>query len=183
MRALFTVFFALSLLTGIAYPLVVTGFAQTLLPHQASGSLIERDGKTVGSTLLAQGFSSPRYFHPRPSAAGTGYDATNSSGSNLSVTSKAQMETVRTRAQAAGATVDHPVPADLVTASGSGLDPHLSPEAARYQLPRVAKARHLSVESLETLIDAHTEPRSLGVFGQARVNVLKLNLALDALQR
>jgi K+-transporting ATPase ATPase C chain len=171
----------MSLLTGVAYPLLVTGVAQTIFPHQANGSLIERDGKTVGSSLIAQNFSGANYFHPRPSAAGTnGYDAMSSGGSNLGVETKALNDAIAARVIATKHD-DAGVPADLVMASASGLDPHLSPAAARYQIAAVAAARKLPAERVAALVDQHTESRQFGVLGEPRVNVLELNLALDAL--
>ncbi len=172
-------------LTGLAYPLAMTGLAQVLFPHKASGSLAaDATGKVVGSELLAQGFSSPAYFHPRPSAAGEkGYDPLASGGSNLGPTSKklrdlaaAQLEALaRENPEASG-----PPPVELVTASGSGLDPHLSPAGARWQVARVARARGVAPSRVAALVDELTEGRDLGVLGEPRVNVLALNLALDA---
>ncbi len=166
---------------GLAYPLVITGLSQWLFPHQANGSLIILDGKIIGSQLIGQTFSSNRYFHARPSSAGDGYDAANSSGSNLAPTNRAlvervQAEVVKLRAE----NPNPPIPADLVTASGSGLDPEISPAAAEFQVPRVAQARHISQELLHALVAKHTETRQFGIFGEPRVNVLELNLDLDS---
>jgi len=173
-----------ALLLGVAYPALVTGAAQTLFPHQANGSLIARHGQIIGSELLAQGFASPRYFHPRPSAAGTnGYDATASAGSNLGPASATLAQRIAKDAAALHAENAHDVPPAMVTTSASGLDPDISPEAAFWQVPRVASARHLAPARVEALVRGAIEPPLAGVLGEARVNVLKLNLALDAADR
>ena len=173
-----------TLVTGVAYPFAVTAIAQIAFPRQANGSLIVNDGKTVGSTLIGQPFDDPKYFWSRPSATSPfGYNAGASSGSNLSPTNPALVKTVQERVDALRAADPGntaPVPVDLVTASGSGLDPHISPAAALYQVGRVAKVRQADVGAIRRLVEAHTEGRWLGMLGEPRVNVLELNLALDA---
>jgi K+-transporting ATPase ATPase C chain len=174
----------LSLLTGVVYPLTVTAVAKVCCARAAAGSLIERGGQVVGSALLAQPFDQPRYFWPRPSAtAPQPYDGRSSGGSNLGPTNPAQLTALQQRIaqlQAADPTNPLPIPVDLVTASGSGLDPDISPAAAEYQLARVARARGLAPERVRIHITAHTRLRHWGIFGEPRVNVLELNLALDA---
>ena len=173
----------LTVLTGLAYPLAVTAVARIAFPHQANGSFVQEQGRIVGSELIGQAFVDPGYFHSRPSTAGTnGYDATASGGSNLGPTSKTLMNRIAADAQKLQAeNHEKPVPVDLVTTSGSGLDPHITPAAAEFQMARVAGARKLAEEAVRDLIRKYTEPRQLGVLGEPRVNVLQLNLALDRL--
>jgi len=173
----------MTLLTGVAYPLVVTGLAQVFFPRQADGSIIYRNGRPVGSALIGQQFSGPAYFHGRPSDAGRGYDAADSGASNLGPTNKTLINQVAEAAarvrQENGLPPGAPVPADLVTSSGSGLDPDISPAAAFLQVPRVAKTRHLPEDTVRRLVESHIEGPELGFLGDPRVNVLKLNLDLD----
>jgi potassium-transporting ATPase KdpC subunit len=176
----------LTLLTGIVYPVAMVGLAHLLFPYQAEGSLVLRDGHVVGSALIGQNFASPRYFHPRPSAAGDkGYDAANSGGSNLGPTNKTLIETVRSRASTLREHepgINHgEIPVDLVTASGSGLDPEITPAAAEIQVPRIARVRGLNAVAVRSLISTYTRQRTLGIFGEPGVNVLELNMALDNL--
>ena len=177
-------FLILTVVTGLIYPAIVTGLAQLLFPYQANGSLIVRDGKPIGSTLIGQPFGDPKYFWGRPSVtAPFPYNAAASSGSNLGPTNPALIETVKMRVaalKAADPGNDTPVPVDLVTASGSGLDPHISSASAEYQVRRVARARGRDEAFVRTLVSQHTEGRQLGMLGERRVNVLALNLALDA---
>lgn len=184
-RPAITLFILLSLVTGVAYPLLTTGLGQTLFPSQAAGSLVEVEGKLVGSALIGQNFTDPRYFWGRPSATGPEpYNAAASSGSNLGPLNPVLKQQVEERVQAlrdADPGNDKPVPVDLVTASASGLDPHISPAAAAFQLPRVARLRSLSEQQVQTLVADNTEGRQWGLFGEPRVNVLLLNLALDQL--
>jgi K+-transporting ATPase ATPase C chain len=173
-----------TLLFGIGYPLLVTGIAGSLFPHKAAGSLILKNGQVIGSELLAQSFTSDRYFHPRPSAAGNGYDPTSSGGSNLAqsnakLVQRIQGDIDKLDAQNPG----HPVPIDAVTTSGSGLDPDITPDNAHFQAPRIAKARGLTDAQVNDLIQQHTAGRTFGLLGEPRVNVLELNLALDNLSK
>jgi K+-transporting ATPase ATPase C chain len=172
-----------AILTGVAYPLVVTGLSRVIFPHQSDGSLIQRDGKIVGSELIGQKFTRPEYFQGRPSAAGNdGYDGLASGGSNLGPTNQALVDRVQGDARKfrdANPTATGPLPSDLLTTSGSGLDPDISPASAQLQIPRVAAARGMSVDALRELVAAHTEGRQFGILGEPRVNVLKLNVALD----
>ena len=169
-----------TVLLGIVYPLVVTGIAQVIFPKKANGQLIQKDGKNIGSRIIGQGFSGPAYFHSRPSAAGNGYDAANSGGSNLGPTNQKLID--RVKGDVASAEADNPgnpVPIDLVTTSASGFDPHITPAAAEFQLFRVAKERGTTAEQLRALVTKHTEGRQLVVLGEARVDVLELNVDLD----
>jgi potassium-transporting ATPase KdpC subunit len=173
-----------TLIFGILYPLAITGLAKLMFPRQAAGSLILRNGQVIGSELIAQSFTSDRYFHPRPSAAGNGYDATSSGGSNLAqsnakLVQRIQGDIDKLSAQNPG----HPVPIDAVTMSGSGLDPDITPDNAYFQAPSVAKARGLGEQQVRQLIQQHTASRTMGVLGEPRVNVLELNLALDQLAK
>ena len=175
-----------TVITGIAYPLLVTGIAQVAFKDQANGSLIEKDGKVLGSRLIGQPFSDPKYFWSRPSATSPQpYNGTSSSGSNQGPTNPALKEAIEGRVKAlreAGGDAAKPIPVDLITASGSGLDPHISPAAADYQVPRISKTRNLPEERVRELVRQHTEGRQLGFLGEPRVNVLELNLALDQLR-
>jgi K+-transporting ATPase ATPase C chain len=172
-----------AVLTGVAYPLLVTGLSKAIFPHQADGSLVQNNGKTVGSELIGQRFTRPEYFQGRPSAAGNdGYDGLASGGPNLGPTNQHLVDRVQgdvKKFHEANPAVTGPLPADLLTASGSGLDPDISPASAEVQVPRVAAARGLSEDALRTLVASHTEGRQFGVLGEPRVNVLQLNLALD----
>lgn len=187
LRPAVTLFVLLTAVTGVAYPLLVTGVAKVAFPEAAAGSLIVQDGKLVGSRLIGQNFADPRYFWGRPSAtAPMPYNASASGGSNQGPLNPGLVDSVSARIatlKAADPGNTLPVPADLVNASGSGLDPHISPAAAAYQVARIARLRNLSAAALEALVSRHTEGRQLGVFGEPRVNVLQLNLALDALHQ
>ena len=176
----FAITVVLTVLLGIIYPLAVTGLAQLIFPRQAAGSLIEKDGKVIGSSLIGQPFSGPSYFHSRPSAAGSGYDGTASGGTNLGPTSQKLMDNVKAAAESLlEENPGSPIPIDMVTASASGLDPHITPAAAEFQVPRIAKERGMNAEEVRRLVREHTEGRQFGVLGEPRVNVLELNLALD----
>jgi len=180
LRPALTLLVLFTLLTGIAYPLAMTGVGQALFPNAASGSPIVRDGQVVGSALIGQSFTRGDYFWGRPSAAGDGYNARASSGSNLGPTSQALADRITAEAQRYGVPASE-IPVELLTSSGSGLDPHISPEAAYFQAPRVAQARRLSIDSIRQLIETHTEAPIAGILGEPRVNVFQLNLALDDL--
>jgi K+-transporting ATPase ATPase C chain len=184
LRPAIVIFILLTVLTGVVYPAIVTAIAQVAFPHQANGSMVEKNGKAVGSALIGQEFTDAKYFWGRPSATTPAYNAASSSGSNLGPTNPDQIKTVTDRIEALRKAhpdqADKPVPVDLVTASGSGLDPHISPAAAEYQIGRILKARPgLNEQRLRELIAANTEGRAFFVLGEPRVNVLKLNLALD----
>jgi K+-transporting ATPase ATPase C chain len=172
-----------TVLTGLIYPVVLTGIAQVIFPRQANGSLIERNGKVLGSELIGQNFTRPEYFHPRPSSAGNGYDATASGGSNLGPTNPALAERLNKNAAAfrkENPTFTGNIPADAITASGSGLDPEISPANAQAQAARVAAARGVPPDGIQALISEYTKNRTLGIFGEPRTNVLRLNMALDS---
>lgn len=177
----------MTVLTGIAYPLLTTGIAQLIFPNQANGSILYKNGQSVGSSLIGQKFEDPKYFHSRPSAAGKdGYDATSSSGSNLGPTNENLLKSMGERAQMVrtenGLSINEAVPSDLVTASGSGLDPHITPEAAFLQVERIAKIRNLPAASVKDLVQKHVSSRQLGFLGEPHVNVLELNLDLNNLR-
>jgi K+-transporting ATPase ATPase C chain len=186
LRPAIVVLVVLTIITGVAYPLLITGVAQLVFKSEANGSLIERDGKVVGSRLIGQPFSDPKYFWPRPSAtAPVPYNAAASSGSNQGPLNPALADAVKTRVdalKAADPAQTKTIPVDLVTASGSGLDPHISPAAAEYQVPRVARVRGLPEDKVRALVTQHTQGRQMGILGEPRVNVLELNLALDGTQ-
>ncbi len=170
-----------TLILGVLYPLAITSIAQVAFPNQANGQLIERDGQVVGSSLIGQGFSSPGYFRSRPSATAVPYDAANSAGSQLGPTNKKLMDAVTANVETARRENPHvPVPIDLVTTSASGFDPHISPAAADFQVPRVARERGIAEADVRRFVDANTAGRQLGFFGEPRVNVLELNMALDS---
>jgi K+-transporting ATPase ATPase C chain len=172
---------ATTILLGVAYPLLVTGIATVLFPANANGQLIQRDGKAIGSRIIGQAFTAPGYFHSRQSAAGNGYDAANSGGTNLGPTNKKLID--RVQQDTASLQAENPgnsVPVDLVTTSASGLDPHISPASAEFQVPRIARERGMSVDEVRQLVAKHTAGRQLGFLGEPRVNVLELNLDLDS---
>jgi potassium-transporting ATPase KdpC subunit len=165
---------------GVMYPMVVTGLAQVIFPHKANGQLIVKDGRVMGSSIIGQGFAGPQYFHSRPSAAGNGYDAGNSAGSNLGPTNQKLLD--RVRGDVVAAQREHPgapVPIDMVTTSASGFDPHITPANAEFQLARVANARGITTEQLRSVVAEHSQARTFGILGEPRVNVLELNLDLD----
>ena len=173
---------AMTVLLGLIYPLVVTGLAQLLFHDKANGQIISVNGQTIGSRIIAQPFTGAKYFHPRPSAAGNGYDAANSGGTNLAATNRKLIDRVRSDAATLSAeNPSQPVPVDLLTTSASGLDPDISPAAAEFQAPRVARERGIPASAVRDLIQKHTKQRDLGLFGEPRINVLELNLALDTL--
>ncbi|SPF40979.1 potassium translocating ATPase, subunit C [Candidatus Sulfotelmatobacter kueseliae] len=175
---------ATTILLGLIYPLVITGLARVLFPNKANGQIIYRNGEAIGSRIIAQPFTAAKYFHPRPSAAGNGYDAANSGGTNLGPTNQKLID--RVRADAATLQQENPsqpVPVDLITTSASGLDPEISPAGAEFQIPRVARERGFPESKIRELVQKHTHPRDLGLLGEPRVNVLELNLALDELGR
>jgi len=179
----FAITIVLTLLLGIIYPLVITAVATVIFPRQAGGSLIEKNGRVIGSSLIGQPFSGSEYFHSRPSAAGDGYDATASGGTNLGPASQKLFET-NVKPAAAALREENPgvpIPVDLVTSSASGLDPHITPAAAEFQVPRVAKRRGMTADEVRRLVREHTEGRQFGLLGEPRVNVLELNLALDVM--
>ena len=176
----FAITVVLTVVLGIIYPLAVTGLARMIFPRQAAGSLIEKDGQVIGSSLIGQPFSGPSYFHSRPSAAGSGYDGTASGGTNLGPTSQKLMDSVKAAAESLRE--ENPgssVPIDMVTASASGLDPHITPAAAEFQVPRIARERRLSEDEVRRIVREHAEGRQFGILGEPCVNVLELNLALD----
>ena len=178
----------MTVLTGLAYPLLITGLAQLLMPFQADGSLVVKEGKVIGSQLIGQNFSGPGYFHGRPSAAGqNGYDGSNSGGSNLGSTNKQLIDSIKVRVDTVriqnDLNADSPVPADWVTTSGSGLDPDISPATARLQAKRIATIRGFDLNTVHNLIESQVKPKQFGLLGEPRVNVLELNLALDNIKR
>jgi K+-transporting ATPase ATPase C chain len=186
LRPVLVIFIALTIITGIVYPALVTVIAQLVFPQQANGSVIESDGQVLGSDLIGQSFDDPKYFWSRPSATTPSYNAASSSGSNLGPTNPDQLKSVKERVatvQKGGPDQTAPVPIDLVTASASGLDPHISPAAAEYQVTRVSKARGMSVEQVRKLVTKNLEDRTFAVLGEPRVNVLRLNLELDKAAR